>query len=507
MNTQKCLTRTRTARCILAITIIGLCLIAVPWVSKAFNAPDERLTPTPEPLPTLPPSPYSGPGLYPPGMGTRNTGNPAASGAAVAGSVADAPDDRIAASLVWPYQAPNYGLTVAGADITSEWYYAGLAFNSNYWFAATFQEINGELQVRDVAPNTGPVLLGSGPISDGHEIFPRWVDILAGSHTWCSNCPWVFTMKVAEDIPSNAWDVMYAWPLLDKYGTVHHIPIVYLGPLGWEHSASSNHFPTRTDTLSAEIFSAAVRRQWDGWIELELISNLPPISADTIFNYFSYQAMAAWFFDADNSPSTGAPSGADVTIEVRANPSTKAYESFVRRWEGRRWVDKVQLQPPMLNWGTKTLRVRVGPATLALNTHFSWWAITAMLGGLPPHQYVTNEIDWVPNAGVVSEGPDFWVIPTRTPTPTLTPTRTPTRTSTPAPLVFQGTVQYAGYRGPISGATLWVDQKQGATWVTLGQATTDVNGHYGITLSVTRTADYRLRCRVAGPLGPRDQSL
>jgi hypothetical protein len=317
-------------------------------------------------------------------------------------------------------------------------------------------------------------------------------------------------MKVAEDIPSNAWDVMYAWPLLDKYGTVHHIPIVYLGPLGWEHAASSNHFPTRSNTLSAEILSATVRRQWDGWIELELISNLPPISADTIFNYFSYQAMAAWFFDADNSPSTGAPSGADVMIEVRANPSAKAYEAFVRRWEGRRWVDKIQLQPPMLNWGTKTLRVRVGPATLALNTHFSWWAITAMLGGLPPHQYVTNEIDWVPNAGVVSEGPDFWVIPTRTPTPSPTPTRTPTRTSTPAAIQISGSVRWGSYnfpRDPIANAAVFAERKDGSVWSTVKQTSTDSGGQYSMTFYATRSADYRIRCIYAGPQGNREQIL
>lgn len=505
MNTQKRLAPTRTARQILAITIIGLCLLAVPWVSEAFNMPDKSLTPRPDPIPSPPPLPYSSPGLYPPGMGARNTGNPAGGGVAVAGSVGDAPDDRIAASLAWPYQSPDYGLTVAGTTITSEWHLPALAISSHFWFAATFQEIDGELQVRDVAPNTGPVLLGSGPISDGHEVFPRWVDILAGDHAWCGSYCSVFTMTVAQDIPSNARDVLYAWPLLDKYGNLHHMPTVYLGPVGWEHATSSAHLPTRQDTLEAEIFSAAVRRQWDGWIELELVSNLPPLTDQTDFGYFSYHAAAAWFFDADDNPGTGAPSGADVMVEVRANSSTRTYEAIVKRWEGRRWVDKIQLQPPSLNLGTKTLRVRVGPATLALSTHFSWWATTAMIGGLPLHPYVTNEIDWVPNVGVVSEGPDFWVVPTRTPTPTLTPTRTPTRTSTPAPLVFNGIVQYVASRGTIAGAELWVEQKQGTTWVRVGQGTSNANGQYSIALSVTRIASYRLYCRITGPLGPREQ--
>lgn len=473
-------------------------LLLVSWTSQAAPIPQPLAQKSPTPVPTHQGYPTPPWGLHPPGMEPRGAGAAPTQGPGAASVVLDPPRDARPGEVLWPYPEPDRGLTVGGVNIRSQWCWPN---PGNYWFAATFQEIDGELQVRDVAPNTGPVRLGSGPISDGHEIFPRWLDILAGGHAWSGSGCSVFTMTVAQDIPSDAWDALYAWPVLDWYGNMILMPFVYKGVAGWEHALPGS--AVTVEPAEADVRSAAVQRQSDGWIELALQLNILPPFMDAIWFWRGPHAMAAWLFDADANANTGAPGGAEVMVEVWLNPTAKSYEALVKRWEGYRWVYKMTLQPPVVNHTAATIRVRVGPATLALNTNFSWWVSTAKTMGLIPDTYITNVMDRVPDAGAILEGPDFWIIP---PTPTFTPTCTPTRTSTPGPLVFQGIVQYSGNRGLISGATLWLDQKQGANWVTLGQTTTDANGRYQITLSVTRTADYRLRCRVIGPLGPRDQT-
>ncbi|GAB4401551.1 MAG: hypothetical protein Kow00123_10900 [Anaerolineales bacterium] len=501
MRTLGHLPRLLTVRNGLLVVAGVLCLFLIPWATQAAQSPHPSAQETPTPVPFVPALPYSAPGLHPPGMDPQGTGDVPVRGPGAAGTVTDPPNDRRPAQVLWPYPAPDYGLTVGGVNITSQWVAHGLG-SGVYWFAATFQEVGGELQVRDVAPNTGPVHMNSGPISDGHEIFPRWLDILAGGHAWFSPYRSVFTMTVAQDIPSNAWDGMWAWPILDKYGNLLYMPLVYLGAFGWEHAISGPGvgqdmgFPDQ-----AEARSAAVRRQADGWIGLEVALRVIPPLMDANWFWEGAHGMAAWFFDADANPSTGSPAGAEVMVEVWLNPAAKAYEALVKRWEGHRWVYKMTLQPPVVDSTFGTIRVRVGPATLALGTNFSWWVSTAMTIGRSPDIYITNEIDRVPDEGVVLEGPDFWVLPTRT------PTRTPTPTATPGRLIVHGTVYYETSGELIAGATVWVEQKRGETWTLLGQTTSGKDGSYRLSFTVAGVADYRVHCRIAGPLGPREQTM
>lgn len=477
---------------LLVVTGVVL-LLLISWTSQAAQMPRPLAQEVPTPAPHTPVIPHSAPGLHPPGMEPRAGGDAPTVGPGAASVVADPPKDARPGQLLWPHPEPYRGLAIGGANVTSRWCWPN---PGNYWFAATLQETDGELQVRDVAPNTGPVPLGSGPISDGHEIFPRWLDILAGGHAWDSSGCSVFTMTVAQDIPGDAWDGIYAWPVLDKYGNTILMPFVYKGVVGWEHALSGS--AASASPTGADARSVTVRRQSDGWIELAVALDVIPLLEDATWFWANPHGMVAWVFDADANGNTGAPGGAEVMVEVWLNPTAKSYEALVRRWEGHRWVYKMTLQPPVVDHMTHTIRVRVGPATLALNTHFAWWVSTAKTMGLPPNIHVTNVMDQVPDTGVVPEGPDFWIIP---------PTPTPTQTPTPAPVAFYGRVSYESNRGPIKGATLRAQQKQGDTWVTMGQATTDADGQYAIRfVSTWERSDYRLTCEVSGPLGVRSQT-
>ena len=502
--------------CILVAVAVALYLLLAPWASGAAYNPDEPAQRTPAPLQFPPPLPYSAPGLYPPGLDPREPWSTTLAEIGAAGQVPDPVGDVVEATLGWPYQGANYGVTVSGKSIEV----ATHAFRASgdWWYAALFQDVSGELQERDHAPNDSVLAMSSdSSASDEYgDASPVWMDLSNVSQKCCTaDGRRVFTTSLWAEIPSSAWDMIFMWPIYDYSGHLLHIQMAYQGPLGWERVVSSNFMPTNVE--EADIHRTTVRRGPDGWIELELVSGLTTIEPYPYpyFGIYTWHALYRWYFDSDNNAYTGAPSGADIAVELRQNADTRTYEALVLRWDGKFWVTKLMLQPPAFTASTKTTLIRVGPASLGLGSEFAWWLSSSMWIGWNrdmdrANPWVTNQIDRAPDRGVVSEGADFWVIPTRTPTPSPTPTRTPTRTSTPAPLVIQGTVRYGSYgstsRDAITGAAIWADQKQGAAWITLGQATTDANGRYQITLTVTRSADYRLRCRIAGPLGPRDQA-
>ena len=188
------------------------------------------------------------------------------------------------------------------------------------------------------------------PAGDGS---PPWADILNAEESLVGQVRQL-TMTVAGEIPPTAFDMLYVWPTTTTNFEVADIPMVYLGPHGWEVAIDTPQLGYLAPTELTDIRSARIERTPSGFVRFELRAYQPAFrgeiyrsgAASNQTDYSWWRPVFRFYMDADNNPATGSGSGAETAVQLMYDPWTSAVEARVLRWNGTDWAVTVALPTP-----------------------------------------------------------------------------------------------------------------------------------------------------------------